>query len=64
MDELGERMQIELEHDVGTMSFGGVDADAKKGGDLFVGLAFGEELEDFALAGSETEAGAGGVGGG
>ena len=54
VDEFGEGVEVELEHDVGAMSFGGVDGDAEQGGDFFVGFAFGEELQDFAFAGSEA----------
>jgi len=43
-------VKIELEHDVGAVSFGGVDADAEDVGDFLVAFAFGEELEDFAFA--------------
>ena len=53
-DEFGEGVEIELEHDVGAMSFGGVDADAEDGGDFLVAFAFGEELEDFAFARGKT----------
>ena len=57
-------MEIELEHDVGTVGFGGVDGDAKEGGDFLVALAFCEELENFAFARRETGAGStGGIGG-
>jgi hypothetical protein len=54
-------VEVELEHDVGTMGFGGVDADVEESGDFLVAFAFGEELEDFTLA--RSEAGAGGFGG-
>jgi hypothetical protein len=47
-------VESEFEHDVGAMSFGGVDADAEEGGDFFVALALGEELQDFAFARSEV----------
>lgn len=53
-------MESEFEHDVGAMSFGGVDADAEEGGDFLVALALGEELQDFAFA--RSEAGARGFG--
>jgi hypothetical protein len=59
VDQFRKGVQVELEHDVGAMSFGGVDADAKNGGDFLVGLAFGEELQDFPLA--RSDAGAGGA---
>ena len=49
MDEFGYGVEIELEHDVGAMSFGGVNADAEEGGDFFVGFALGEELKDFSF---------------
>ena len=58
-------MEVELEHDIGAMGFGGVYGDAEEGGDFFVGFAFGEELQDFAFAGSEARTGRlRGVGGG
>ena len=62
MHEFGERMEIEFEHDVGAMSLGGIHTDAEEGGNLLVGSAFGEELEDFAFTGSETKASAGEIG--
>jgi hypothetical protein len=34
----------------------GFGRDAEGGGDLFGGAAFGDELEDFALAGGEVDA--------
>jgi hypothetical protein len=56
-DEIGEGVEAELEHDVGAMSFGGVDADVEKSGDLLVGFTLGEELEDFAFAGRDAGTG-------
>ena len=44
VDEFGEGMEIEFEHDVGTMGLSGVNADAEKGGNFLIGFAFGEEL--------------------
>ena len=62
-DQFGEGVEVEFEHDVGAVGFGGVDADVEEVGDFLVAFAFGEELEDFALARRETEAGRpGGVG--
>jgi len=55
-DELGEGVEIEFEHDVGAVGFGGVDADVEEVGDFLVAFAFGEELEDFTFARRETEA--------
>jgi len=63
-DELGEGVEIEFEHDVGAVGFGGVDADVEEIGDFLVGLAFGEELEDFAFARGEARARGFGVVGG
>ena len=63
MDKLGQGVEIKFEHNVGTMGFRSVNADMEEGGDFLVGFAFGEKLEDFAFAGSEAEAGAGGIGG-
>jgi hypothetical protein len=54
-DEFGDGVESEFEHDVGAMSFGGVDADAEEGGDFLVAFALGEELQDFAFARSEAE---------
>jgi hypothetical protein len=63
-DEFGEGVEIELEHDVGAMGFGGVDADAEEVGDLLVAFAFGEKLEDFAFTGGEAgTVGPSGIGG-
>jgi len=56
-------VEIEFEHDVGAMGFGGVDADVEEVGYFLVAFAFGEELKDFAFAGSEAGArGSGGIG--
>jgi len=49
VDEFGYGVEIELEHDVGAMSFGGVNADAEEGSDFLVGFALGKELKDFAF---------------
>jgi hypothetical protein len=56
VDEFGEGVEVELEHDVGAVGFGGVHGDAEEVGDFLVGFAFGKELEDFAFAGSEAGA--------
>jgi len=53
-DEFGEGVEIELEHDVGAVGFGGVNADTEDGGDFLVALAFSEELKDFAFARGEA----------
>jgi hypothetical protein len=53
-DELGNRMEVQLEHDVGAMSFGGLYADAEEVSDFLVALSLGEKLKDFAFAGSQT----------
>src|SRR5208283_2131953 len=45
------------------MGFGGVDADVEEVGYFLVAFAFGEELKDFAFAGSEAGSrGSGGIG--
>ena len=49
-NEFGDAAQIEFFHDVGAMSFDGVDAEIQEVGDIFIGFAFGDELEDFAFA--------------
>ena len=64
VDEFSEGMEVELEHNVRAVGFGGVDADAENRGNFLVGFALGEELKDFAFAGGEAEARAGRVGGG
>ena len=53
MDQFGEGVEAELEHDIGAVGFGGVDADGEKVGHFFIGFAFGEELKNFAFTGSE-----------
>lgn len=55
-------MEVEFFHDVLAVFFDGFDADAESGGDLFVGQALGDELEDFGFAFGEL-APAGGAGG-
>src|SRR3974390_908302 len=64
VDQFGEGMEVELEHDVGTMGFGSVDGDAEKGSNFLVGFAFSQELKDFAFARGEAGSRAGGIGGG
>lgn len=56
VDEFGDGVKVELDHDVGAVSFGGIDADAEEVGDFLVGFAFGEELKDFAFARGESAA--------
>jgi hypothetical protein len=57
-DQFGEGVEVEFEHYVGAVGFGGVDADAEEAGYFLVAFALGEELEYFAFA--RREAGAGG----
>lgn len=65
VDQFGQGMEIEFQHDVGAMSLGGFDGDTEEGGDFLVGFAFGEKLKDFAFSGGEARArGAGGICGG
>ena len=54
-------MEIEFFHDAAAVGFDGVDAEIEGGGDLLVGFAFGDHLEDFALAGGEEVDGIGDV---
>ena len=61
VDEFGDGMEIELEHNVGAVGFGGVDANAQEGGDFLVGFAFGEELENFAFAWGKAGTGTRGI---
>ncbi len=49
-NEVGYGMQIEFVHDVGPMRIHRLDADAKRDRNLFVGLAFGQELNNLPLA--------------
>jgi hypothetical protein len=72
VDEFGDGVEIELEHDIGAMGFGRVDTDTEEGGDFLIGLAFGEKLENLAFARGEAgtrgarsiQGGIGGVAGG
>ena len=52
--EIGDGVEIEFSHQVGAVSFGGFDAQAKSRGDLFSGFSFGDQLNHFALAGSQN----------
>ena len=47
-------MHAQLEHDVGAVCFGSVDADAEERGNFLVGFTFGQELENFAFARSQA----------
>src|ERR1700676_1355461 len=49
-DESGGLVNIQLLHEPGAMRFGGFYADAKQGGYIFGGFAFGDQLEDLPLA--------------
>ena len=53
-DELGDRVEIQLEHDVGPMSLGSLHADAEKTRDFLIAFSLGEKLKDFPFAGSQT----------
>ena len=53
-DQFADGMAIETAHDVGAMGLSGLDAEVEGDGDFLAALAFGEELNDLALAGSET----------
>jgi hypothetical protein len=56
-DELGDRVEVLLKHDVGAMRFGSLYADAEEVRDFLVALSLGEKLKDFAFAGSQTAPG-------
>jgi hypothetical protein len=49
-------VDAQLLHEMLTMLFHGFDTDPEFGGDLFVGLAFGNQLQDAFFAGSEARA--------
>ena len=49
--EGGEVVEVEFFHEFGAVIFDGLGAEFEGEGDGFGGVAFGEELEDFALAG-------------
>ena len=46
--ETSDVMNVQLVHDLLAVLFDGLDADVEFGGNLFVGLAFGDKLKDFA----------------
>src|ERR1017187_6063223 len=52
--ESGGTVNVELLHDMLAMSFDGLHADAQFRRDLFVGFAFGNQLEHFHLARSQA----------
>jgi hypothetical protein len=49
----GDIVYIESLHQLGAMSLDRLDAEVETAGDIFGGVAFGDELENFSLAGSE-----------
>src|SRR5262249_50799142 len=49
-DELSAAVQVELVHDVSAVGVNGLGANREPFGDLVVGVAFGDELQDLALA--------------
>jgi hypothetical protein len=52
-NQLRRIVQVELFEDVAAMGFHGVGADIQLGSNLLVAFAFGQQLEDFALASGE-----------
>src|ERR1700694_701733 len=52
--ELAYGMDVQLPHDVGAMSFGGLDADAQERRDLLAAPALRKQLHDFTLAGRQS----------
>src|SRR5437868_7385756 len=53
-NQFADGMQIELAHDIGTMSFSCLNTQAQCHRHLFRALSFGKELDDFPLAGREN----------
>ena len=51
--EAGGVVDAELGHELCAVFFDGFDADGEFRGGLFVGVSFGDELEDFGFARSE-----------
>lgn len=49
-DDIGHAVQFELLHDVGPVSCHGEVAHVQHGRHLFVGFAFGQELQNFLFA--------------
>ena len=45
-NELGGRGEVELAHDGSAMRFNGLETDFQETGDLLVGVALGDELND------------------
>ena len=57
LHEVGDLVQVQLVHDVAAMRLYGLAAEAEQFGDVLVGVALGDELEDFALASGELVGG-------
>lgn len=60
-DEFADGMEVEFFHDAAAVGFDGVDAEVKRRGDLFVGLAFSDHLKDLSLTRGEEVDGIGDV---
>src|SRR6266852_2260632 len=56
-DHFTDGMKFQFAHDVSAMGFRGFYADAQSDGNFLAAFSFGEELDDFAFAGSEAVAG-------
>src|SRR5688572_20765982 len=52
-DESGRIVNVELLHQMGSMGFGGLQADPQAGGHLLGPLALGNQLQDFTLPGRQ-----------
>src|SRR2546423_14550810 len=48
--DVNTTVQVELAHGVGAVRLNGLDADVEPGGDLFVAVAPGDQLQDFFFA--------------
>lgn len=53
--EAGGVMDVELRHEMFAMPLDGLNADAEFGGSFVVGVAFGDQLKHFHLAGSQPD---------
>src|SRR5580658_10009997 len=53
VDQIPQRVEIQLFHETGSMSFHRPNANSQSGGDLFIGFAFDQQLQDLQLSGCE-----------
>ena len=54
VNDLAQRMQAQLVHDVGAVGLDGLDGDIQRGSHFLVGLSFRQKLDDFPFSRGQT----------